>query len=79
MSNLQVIQDLENAITELDHNKVSWIDKWMVIDLREKAQILLESVTRLEEVEKETAIEAAQEFLAEVKPAIEMINNQKGK
>lgn len=79
MENLQLVQELENAIEELDYNKVSWIDKHLVIDLNQKAQVLLESVTRLEEVDKQNALDAAQEFLAEVNPVIEELNNQEKK
>ncbi|MDO8454958.1 MAG: hypothetical protein Q7S59_10350 [Sulfurimonas sp.] len=73
---LKIIKELKNAVVELDHNKASWIDKWMVIDLKHKAQILLESITRLEEGEKESALEAAQEFLTVVRPVILELNNQ---
>lgn len=76
-TNLQVIQELSQAIQELDHNRVSWIDKHFVIDLKQKAQVLLEAVPRLEADEKEAAIIAAQEFLTEVAPVIQELNNQK--
>ena len=76
MSLLQIIKELENAIEELDHNKVAWIDKHLVIDLNQKAQVLLGSVSRLEEAEKEAAISAAEEFLTEIKSVIQELNKQ---
>jgi len=75
--NLQVIQELSQVIQELDHDRVAWIFKWQIIDLRQKAQVLLESVSRLEEQEKEEAIKAAIEFLTEIKPVIQELNKQK--
>ncbi|OHD99628.1 MAG: hypothetical protein A2W82_05450 [Sulfurimonas sp. RIFCSPLOWO2_12_36_12] len=75
--NLVVISELQSAINELDHNRVSWVDKHFVMDLRDKASVLLEAVSRLEEQEKEVAIIAAQEFLTEVAPVIQELNNQK--
>lgn len=76
--NLHVIQELSQAIRELDHNRVSWIDKHFIIDLSQKTQVLLESVSRLEEQdEKAAAISAAQEFLIEIAPVIQELNNQK--
>lgn len=74
--NLEVISKLQDVIEELDHNRVSWVDKHFVIDLNQKAQVLLESVSRLENDEKEAAIVAAQEFLTEIKPVISELNNQ---
>jgi len=70
------LYDLTDAIRELDHNRVSWIDKHFIIDLNQKAQVLLESVSRLENGEKEAAIAAAQAFLTEVAPVIQELNNQ---
>lgn len=74
--NLEVILKLQNAIDELDHNRVSWIDKHYVMDLRDKSQVLLESVSRLENGEKEMAIKAARAFLTEIQPVIQELNNQ---
>ena len=71
-----LLYDLTDAIRELDHNRVSWIDKHFIIDLNQKAQVLLESVSRLENGEKEAAIAAAQAFLTEVAPVIQELNNQ---
>ncbi len=76
MSNdtLKIIHDLQNVNKELDHRKVSWIDKHFVIDLKQKSEILLESITRLEDNEKDEALKSAKEFLTEVKPVILKIN-----
>lgn len=74
MSSLKIIYDLNDAVRELDHNRVSWVDKHYIIDLNQKGQVLLESVSRLEGAEKETAISAAQAFLNEVKPVIQELN-----
>jgi capsule polysaccharide export protein KpsE/RkpR len=74
--NLHVIQELSQVIKELDHDRVSWVDKHFVIDLNQKAQVLLESVSRLENEEKEAAIVAAKAFLTEVAPVIQELNNQ---
>lgn len=75
--NLEVISKLQAAIDELNHEKVAWIFKWQIMDLRDKAIVLLESVSRLEELEKEAAMEAAQEFIRDVEPVIKELNNQK--
>lgn len=75
--NLKVIHELSDAVRELDHNRVSWIDKHFIIDLNQKAKILLESVSRLEDSEKEAAIGAATAFLLEIKPVIQELSKQK--
>jgi len=74
----KVIKELKNAIEELNHNKVSWIDKHLVIDLQQKSEILYETITRLEDEEQETALESAIEFLNEVQPIIKKINQTTG-
>lgn len=71
--NLHVIQELSEAVRELNPDRVAFIFKWQIIDLRDKAIVLLESVSRLENSEKEVAISAAREFLAYVEAAIKMI------
>lgn len=73
-SNLQVIHELSEAIRELNPDRVAWVFKWQIIDLRQKAQVLLESVSRLEANEKEAAITAAQAFLTEIQPVIQELN-----
>lgn len=74
--NLEVISKLQNAIDELDHNRVNWTEKYLLMDLKDKAQVLLESVSRLDNDEKEAAIIAAKAFLTEIKPVIKELNNQ---
>jgi hypothetical protein len=76
MSNSNLLYELNDAIRELDHNRVSWIDKHFIIDLNQKAQVLLESVSRLEEDEKGLAISAAKAFLTEVAQVISELKNQ---
>jgi len=71
---LKLIQSLEETSSKLDHNRVSFINKHLVIDLAEKNQVLLESITRLEDDEKQYAINAANDFLIEVKPVIELLD-----
>lgn len=71
--NLEVISKLQTAIEELDHNRVAWIFKSQVLDLKNKSIVLLESVSRLEENEKAAAISAAQGFLTEIELVIKMI------
>jgi hypothetical protein len=67
---------LEEAIHELDHNKVSWIDKHLVIDLNQKGQVLLTSLLRFDEATNKqgAVIEAVNEYLITVTPVIKMIN-----
>lgn len=74
--NLHVIQELSQVIKELDHDCVSWTEKHFVIDLSQKAQVLLEAVSRLETHEKEATITAAKAFLTEVAPVISELQNQ---
>lgn len=72
--NLKVIHDLSEAVRELNPDRVAWIFKWQIYDLQDKAQVLLESVSRLEEDEKVAAISAAQAFLTEIQPVIQELN-----
>ena len=76
INNLVIIQELEEAVKQLDHNKVTWTDKHLIVDLQDKAQLFLESVTRFEGDEKKEALSAAQEFIAEIKPVVLKLNNQ---
>lgn len=69
-----LLYELNDVIRELDYNRVSWIDKHFIIDLQQKAQVLLESLSRLENGEKEAATAAAQAFLIEVAPVISELN-----
>jgi len=76
-NHIDLIKNLEGVIKELDHEKVSWVDKHLVISLNQSAEVLYESITRLENKEKEHAIFSANKFLAEIKPVIEKLNNEK--
>lgn len=75
-SNLQAIHELNEAVRELNPDRVAWVFKWQIIDLRDKCQVLLESVSRFEADEKAAAIAAAEAFLTEVAPVIQELNNQ---
>jgi len=70
--------ELENVRTNLDWQKASWINKHFIIDLQDKATVLLSSLVRFEdnpnelrEVENTVA-----EFISEVNPIIEKLNSQ---
>ena len=65
-------QKLQDAANELDYAKVSWINKYYVIDLNRKANVLLSSLLRFENQQEQGAvIEAANNFLITVEPVIE--------
>jgi len=70
----QTIEALNKAIEALDHNKVSWVNKHLVIDLHEKATVLLKSVEHFEDDELQKAINASQEFLEDTKDVITKLN-----
>lgn len=75
----KLITQLKQARTELDHNRVSWIDKHLVIDLNQKATVLINSLIRFEhEPQQKEVITAANEFLIEVNPIIQHLNNETG-
>jgi hypothetical protein len=76
MKNLKLIQELENAIEELDDNKVSWINKHLVIDLHDKAVVLLHSLNTLENADETIAVKGATLFLKEVTPVIDKMNEE---
>jgi len=67
---------LEESLTQLDHEKVSWIDKHLVIDLAEKGELLMENLYRSKEDENPDVIEAVETYLETVKPVIAKLNNQ---
>lgn len=73
---LNLLENLEEAKEELKHEKVSWVDKHFIIDLNQKTNVLIESIKRFEDEEQETVIESAQEFLIEVNPIIQKINEE---
>lgn len=73
----ELIKQLETARTKLDHNRVSWIDKHLVIDLNQKATVLINALIRFEhEPQQKEVINTAKEFLIEVEPIIQHLNNQ---
>lgn len=78
MIDLKLIKELSMAINELDHNKVSWIDKHLVIDLQDKGIVLLESLNQNQNEEANTnhIMDAIIEFLTEVKPVIQELKKQ---
>jgi len=79
MKNFRVIKKLENAIEELDDNKVSWIDKHLVIDLHDKAVVFLHSVNTLTDKDEAVALKGAELFLKEVEPVITKLNEKEEK
>ena len=75
----ELIKQLETARTKLDHNRVSWIDKHLVIDLNQKATVLINALIRFEnEPQQKEVMQSANEFLIEVEPIIQHLNNQTG-
>ncbi len=70
----QTIEALGKAIEALDHNKVSWVNKHLVIDLNEKATVLLKSVEHFEDDELQKAINVSQEFLRDIENVISKLN-----
>jgi len=77
MRNLELIRELENAIEELDDNRVCWIDKHLIIDLHDKGEVLLHSlITFNDENDEAIAIKGATYFLKEVTPVIEKLNEE---
>ena len=75
----ELISRLQIARRELNHNRVSWIDKHLVIDLNQKATVLINALIRFEhEPQQKEVINTANEFLIEVEPIIQHLNNQTG-
>ena len=75
----ELISRLQIARRELNHNRVSWIDKHLVIDLNQKATVLINSLIRFEnEHQQKEVMQSANEFLIEVNPIIQHLNNQTG-
>ena len=74
----QLSLELENVIEQLESDKVSWINKHFIIELKEKAILLLESMMRLKDDEQQSVMIEIKEFLTEVKPVIESINKTTG-
>lgn len=65
---------LKEAIQELDYNRVNWFEKHMIIDLKEKGEILLKSLTIKSEVDRVAVKNAALKYLTEVSPVIQQLN-----
>ena len=75
----ELISRLQIARRELNHNRVSWIDKHLVIDLNQKATVLINSLIRFKnEPQQKEVMQSANEFLIEVEPIIQHLNNQTG-
>ena len=75
----ELISRLQIARRELNHNRVSWIDKHLVIDLNQKATVLINALIRFEnEPQQKEVMQSANEFLIEVNPIIQHLNNQTG-
>ena len=70
----QTIEALGEAIKSLDYNNVSWVNKHLVIDLNEKATVLLKSVEHFEDDELQKAINVSQEFLRDIENLISKLN-----
>lgn len=74
----ELISRLQIARRELNHNRVSWIDKHLVIDLNQKATVLINSLIRFEnEPQQKEVMQSANEFLIEVEPIIQHLNTPK--
>lgn len=74
----ELITRLEQARRELDHNRVSWVDKHLVFDLNQKSTVLINSLIRFENTPKEKeVISSANEFLIEIDPIIQELNTHK--
>ena len=78
MSDKDLQAELENVITGLDWQKASWINKHFVIDLQDKATVLLSSLIRFEDKpnERREVENTVAEFISEVNPIIKKLNNQ---
>ena len=76
----ELISRLQTARRELDHHRVSWVDKHLVIDLNQKATVLINSLIRFENntPEQNEVIQSVKKFLIEVNPIIQHLNNQTG-
>ena len=65
-----MIERLKVAQKELDFTKVSWINKHYIIDFKEKATALIQSIDAFEGQELEEVLKTSQEFLDEMQPII---------
>ena len=67
---IEMIERLKVAQKELDFTKVSWINKHYIIDFKEKATALIQSIDGFEGQELEEVLRTSEEFLNEMKPII---------
>lgn len=73
----ELIKQLEQARRELNHNRVSFINKHLVIDLNQKATVLINALIRFEhEPQQKEVINTAKEFLIEVEPIIQHLTTK---
>ena len=69
--------NLQNSIKELDYEKVSWINKHYVIDLNDKAIVLLASMDALSDEKELEAVEnTVTEFIDTIQPVIQQIKDE---
>jgi len=83
MKMIKLMKKIKDVSVELDEavDTVSWIDKWRIIDLQRKSEILLEdlkqfqlnSSSREEEPKQKLLITTAEQFLTEIRPAIQQL------
>jgi len=66
---------MQDAIDNLDHKQVAWIHKSDVIDLRDKAVILHQSLEHTDEADKGIVEESATTFLTQTEEVISKINS----
>ena len=65
-----MIERLKVAQKELDFTKVSWINKHYIIDFKEKATTLIQSINTFKGQELEEVLKTSEEFLNEMQPII---------
>ena len=70
--------ELENVITGLDWQKASWINKHFIIDLQDKATVLLSSLARFKDDSKELkeVENTVTEFINTIQPVIQQIKDE---
>jgi len=77
MNRDELIKRLDDAITELDYDKASWIHKHVVIDTKDKCKLLVKSLITLEGADLTEVITATNELLTDVEPFIKLLNDGK--
>ena len=83
MKMIKLMKKIKDVSVELDEavDTVSWIDKWRIIDLQRKSEILLEdlkqfqlnSSSREEEPKQKLLITTAEQFLTEIRTVIQQL------